>query len=104
LIPPIDSRLAAIERISESCVQIDVHSEQMQKIDQSIEKSIKEVQSVIELQKDQFNKAIDDSTKTLAELIATQQNVIPAINTRLTALEGINTLCDLPNALTSLTE
>jgi hypothetical protein len=39
----------------------------MQKIDQSIEKSIKEVQSAIELQKEQFNKAIDDSTKTLAE-------------------------------------
>ena len=76
----------------------------MQKIDQSIKKSIKEVQSAIELQKEQFNKAIDSSTKTLAEQIETQQNLFPAINTRLTALEGINTQCDLPNALTSLTE
>ena len=76
----------------------------MQKIDQSIEKSIKEVQSAIELQKEQFNKAIDDSTKTLAEKIETQQNLFPEINTRLTALEEINTQCDLPNALNPLTE
>ena len=76
----------------------------MQKIYQSIEKSIKEVQSAIELQKEQFNKAIDSSTKTLADQIETQQNLIPEINTRLTALEGINIQCDLPNALTSLTE